>query len=375
MRKYRKTILLILLFMISCTMSQTLTMAAEPFEMHLLDVGQGQSVLIEADGRYMLIDGGGRDSSSFVVSYLRQQGIETLDYVIVSHYDEDHMAGIIGVLSVFEVGTFLTPDYSGEGELYQSLAAAALSNGCMIMHAIAGEEFRVGNAAVIIVGPVGDYSSDNDRSLAVKVHYGNKAFLICGDAEQPSELDMAGSGTDLRADVYVVDHHGSSTSSMDVFLDAISPSYALVSCGADNSYGHPALETMQRLQNHGITMFRTDLQGTIVAATDGTEIWFNTSPCDDWTCGNGILGLGQPVDGDGSETGSDEEGLTRQMPENGEQQADQTYTYVCNTNSKKFHYPHCSSVEQMKEENRLYTDLSREDLIAQGYEPCGNCKP
>lgn len=94
--------------------------AAQPFELHLLDVGQGQSVLIEADGHYMLIDGGGRSSSSFVVSYLKQQGIDHLDLIAVSHYDEDHMSGLIGALSVFPDDELLLPSYEGEGSLYQS---------------------------------------------------------------------------------------------------------------------------------------------------------------------------------------------------------------------------------------------------------------
>ncbi|MBQ8306492.1 MAG: MBL fold metallo-hydrolase [Blautia sp.] len=337
--------------------------AAEPFELHLLDVGQGQSVLIKADGHYMLIDGGGRDASSFVVSYLRQQGVDNLDCMVLSHYDEDHMAGLIGALSVFHTDVFLAPAYAGEGDLYQSLAVAALSNGCVVMHPVAGWQFQVGNANIEIVGPVGEYTSGNDCSLSVRISYGDTAYLICGDAEQQSEIDMVGSGTNLKADVYVVNHHGSSTSSMDAFLDAVSPTYALISCGADNGYGHPSMETLQRFQNHGTAMFRTDKQGTIVAYSDGSDIWFNTDPCDDWTAGNGVISL----EGTGAEAGGE---VTRGMPEE-----EETFQYVCNTNTKKFHYPDCNSVKQMKEENRLYTDLSREDLIAQGYEPCGNCNP
>ena len=311
----------------------------------------------------MLIDGGGRDASSFVVSYLQQQGVDNLDCIIVSHYDEDHMAGLIGVLSVFRSDIFLAPTYAGEGDLYQALAAAALSNGCTIMHAEAGWQFRIGNANVDVVGPVGEYTSDNDSSLSVRITYGDTVYLICGDAEQQSELDMVGSGADLNADVYVVNHHGSSTSSMDAFLDAVAPAYALISCGVDNGYGHPAMETLQRLQNHGITMFRTDNQGTIIAYSDGGDIWFNVDPSDDWTAGNGIMNL----EGTDAEAGEE---VTRGMPEE-----EVTFRYVCNTNTKKFHYPDCKSVNQIKEENRLYTDQSRDDLIAQGYEPCGNCRP
>ena len=336
-----------------------------PFELHLLDVGQGQSVLIEADGHYMLIDGGGRGASSFVVSYLKQQEIEHFDYVVLSHYEEDHMAGLIGVLSVFQADLLLAPGYAGGEELYQSFAAAALSNGCTIMHPKAGWQFQVGNADVEVIGPVREYSSENDSSLSVRITYGSTAYIICGDAEQQSETDMVESGTNLHADVYVVNHHGSSTSSTETYLDAIAPEYALISCGADNVYGHPMQETLQKLQNRGITLYRTDKQGTVIASSDGNEIWFNTDPCEDWSDGNKLLTL------EAADVQTSLQGISRMHTE----ETEPSYRYVCNTNTKKFHYPDCNSVRQMKEEHKLYTDQSREDLMAQGYEPCGNCCP
>lgn len=204
--------------------------AAQPFELHLLDVGQGQCALIEADGHYMLIDGGGRSSSSFVVSYLKQQGIEHFDYVALSHYDEDHMSGLIGALSVFSEypdGQILLPAYAGEGELYQSFAAAAVSNGAVILHPLAGESFFLGGAIVEVVGPIRtDYEGENDRSLVFRITYGDISCLISGDAEQESEWDMANSGMDISADVYVAGHHGSRTSTTEPFLDAVAPAYA-----------------------------------------------------------------------------------------------------------------------------------------------------
>ena len=338
--------------------------AAQPFELHLLDVGQGQSVLIEADGHYMLIDGGGRSSSSFVVSYLKQLGIESFDLIGLSHYDEDHMSGLIGVLSVFPNGQILLPSYKGEGELYQSFATAAVSNGAAILHPQAGDLFSLGNATVEVVGPVWtDYAVDNDRSLAFRITYGAVSCLICGDAEETSEMDMVNSGWDISADIYVVNHHGSRTSTTDSFLDTVAPTYALISCGRDNSYGHPTVEVLQRLQERGIRMYRTDLQGTVVLYSDGSSIWSDQEPCQDWTPGIA-------------------EGQTRTMPvDNGNGQEGDTVEssdeilYVCNTNTKKFHYPSCNSVKQINESNRVNTNLSRDELIAQGYQPCGNCRP
>ena len=335
--------------------------AAEPFEIHMLDVGEGQCVLIEAEGRYMLVDGGGRGTSSFVVSYLKQQGVSSIDYIVQSHYDDDHMGGVIGALSVFPCQALFVPPYASDTELYGSFAKSALSNGCLIVHPEPGTVFELGSAWIEIVGPLHtNYSIENDKSLAIRVVYGNIACLICGDAEKQSELDMVENGENLSAQIYVVDHHGGSTSSMDAFLDAISPQYALISCGSGNGYGHPSMEALQRLQNHDISMYRTDLQGTIIGYSDGDKIWFNQDPSLDWTSGNI------------TETRSTPE-LTDNI--DSEVQEGEDYTYVCNTNTKKFHYPNCNSVPKIKNENRLNTDKTREELIAEGYDPCGNCKP
>ena len=369
MKKSSRTIryifaVVVLLAWISLT--GVIVYAAEPFELHLLDVGQGQCVLIEAEDHYMLIDGGGRSSSSFDVSYLKQQGTDHFDLVAVSHYDEDHMSGVIGALSVFPADEILLPSYAGEGELYQSLSTAAVSNGAVILHPFAGEEFSLGGATVEVVGPVRtDYEWENDRSLAFRITYGDVSCLVCGDAEGTSEWDMINSGQDISANIYVVNHHGSRTSSTEPFLDAVSPSYALISCGKDNSYGHPTAEVLQRLQERGIQMFRTDLQGTVILYSDGYSIWPDQEPCQDWTPGT-------------------YEDQTRQVPvrdgtgESGDAAAgdsSEEIQYVCNTNTMKFHYPSCNSVTQMNESNRMNTSLSRDELIGQGDQPCGNCHP
>ena len=341
--------------------------ADAPFALHVLDVGEGQCVLCACEGKYMLIDGGGRGTSSFVVSYLKQQGIEMLDYIAVSHFEEDHMSGVIGVLAAFDCGALLLPSYEGEGSLYRSLLDKAMSNGCDILHPDAGQSFTLSGADVRMIGPQhDDYAVENDRSLCMKISYADTSFIVCGDAQQASEADMVSSGEDLDADLYVVNHHGSSTSSTDAFLDSISPSYAVISCGDGNRYGHPAMETLQRLLARGIAMFRTDDQGTVIAWSDGQNIWLNTEPSDDWTTGDSIFSF-DPEYADRYAAS-----VTRGMPAVSNNTG---FVYVCNTHTKKFHYPDCSSVGQMKEENRMDSSLSREELIAAGYSPCGNCRP
>ena len=340
--------------------------AAQLLELHLLDVGQGQCVLIEADGHYMLIDGGGRSSSSFVVSYLKQQGIERFDYISLSYYDEDHMSGLVGALSVFPCEQILLPSYAGEGDLYQSFATAAVSNGAVIQHPLAGDTFFLGNATVEVMGPVRtDYEGENDRSLVFRITYGDVSCLVSGDAEQESEWDMVNSRRDFSADIYVAGHHGSRTSTTEPFLDGVSPTYALISCGQNNSYGHPTVEVLQRLQERDIEMYRTDLQGTVILYSDGNSIWSDQDPCQDWTPGS-YDGQTRLVPVEGWFGGNGDETIDDSTEE---------FQYVCNTNTKKFHYPSCDSVNQMNENNRVNTNLSRDELIAQGYQPCGNCRP
>ena len=364
----RVRIVFILFFFLLCLKTKwTVANAAESFELHVLDVGQGQCVFVKMDDRYLLFDGGGRAASSFVISYLKQQKINKLDYVAISHYDEDHMSGIIGVLNVFPCDTLLVPGYVGEGDLYQSLAVAALSNGCTMFHPNVGTSWDVGTGNIQVLCPIrDDYGTDNDMSLGFRIGFGDIHCLICGDAEKSSEIDMVNSEMDLSGDLYIVDHHGSSTSSMDSFLDAMNPSYAIISCGKDNEYGHPSIETMLRLQNHKISVFRTDEQGTIIAYSDGNDIWFNVAASEYSTPGNYFL-----ID----ENGQDE--TTKQIQNRTVEvrEKEDDHQYVCNTNTKKFHNPDCNSVNQIKEENKLVTDLDRDELIAQGYEPCGSCKP
>ena len=359
----------IMLFGFSCQAVN----AAEPFELHLLNVGQGQAALIEADGLFMMIDGGGKDTSSYVVSYLNQQGIERLEYMVVSHYDEDHLCGLIGVLSVFPCSNLLLPTYTGSTEVFNSFSAAAISNGCTVFHTTAGNTFSLGNMTAEVIGPINvENSNENNLSLCIKLTYGDRSFLVGGDAESPEEYDLTYSGYDLHSDVYVVNHHGSDTSTSKEFYEAVDPSYALISCGKDNPYGHPGTGTLARIRESGAGLYRTDLQGEIIAYSDGSALWFNKETCDDWSSG---LGKDDSQIMPFELTG--DEPTENTIPERSFPMKDDVKTgnYVCNMNTRKFHFPDCSSVYQMKEENRYYTDQSRDELIAEGFEPCGNCNP
>lgn len=338
-----------------------------PFSATMLNVGQGLSVLIQSDGHNMLYDGGNRAHSSYVVAYLQQHGIDSLDYMVASHYDEDHIAGLVGVLNTTPVSTILCPDYQADSKIYESFASGEETSGAQIEHPEAGEEYLLGDAKIEVLQDDPSLEEANNKSIAVKVSYGTFSMLLTGDAEQEAEEEMIRSGQDLHADLYVAGHHGSSSSSSQDFLTAVDPSYVWISCGADNSYGHPHKETMEKLEKDGIQIFRTDRQGEVSVYADGNSYWFSMDPSNDWKSGNEEMGA------EGKEsTSAAAETITNGSEENGQESAD---TYILNTHTLKFHRTDCEAVEKMSERNREVSHLSREELIGQGYSPCGACKP
>lgn len=335
-------------------------------EVHMLDVQQGLAVFLRQGEHCMLYDGGGRDSSSFVVAYLKRQGVTHLDYIVASHYDEDHISGLIGAMHVFDCDRILDADYMSDTGIYESFVRAVKTSSAEEIHPALGSEYSFGDASFQVVGPE-SYSAwtENDRSVAIRMVYGNNSILLCGDAQEEEESAMADSDLDLASDIYVVNHHGGATSSTNYFLNRVHPQYALLSCGKDNTYGHPREDVLERLSAHQVKLYRTDKQGTVVAVCDGSTVTWSSAPTNDWTPGKTeyltITAMGEVS---GASAGS------RSMPA-----ADAGISYVLNTRSMKFHYPNCSSVKKMKAKNRQDTTASREEVVAQGYSPCGNCKP
>lgn len=174
-----------------------------------LDVGQGNAVLVEQSGAYMLIDGGNRDYSSFVVSYLKEQGVEELAYVIASHYDADHLNGVVGALHAFSCGQVLAPDYVTDTRVYESFERVIKEQDIALAYPAVGDTYTLGDASFTVVCPeVYDPKEDNDNSVGIRLVYGNTSFLICGDAGKAEEQAMLDSGVTLDSDVYLASHHG-----------------------------------------------------------------------------------------------------------------------------------------------------------------------
>ena len=325
-------------------------------EVHYIDVGQGDSILIVQGDHSMLIDAGDNSSGTKVQSYLQANNIDTLDYCVGTHPDSDHIGGLDVILYKFDCKAVWMPDCSKDTNTYRDVISAINSKNYKITNPVPGDTYPLGDARITILAPVKDYGEDaNNNSIAMKIEYGENSFLFTGDCEEEAEADMLASGMDVSAQVMKAGHHGSNTSNTEEFLEAVAPEYFVISCGEGNDYGHPRAEVLNRLRAMGISVFRTDEQGTIVAVSDGEEITFNTTPSDSWQAG-------EPK---GSAKEKDDE----------KQNTSGTDTYVLNTNTMKIHRMSCSSVSQIQDENKQVTNQSVEELEAMGYEPCKRCNP
>ena len=260
--------------------------AAGELEVHFLDVGQGDATLIACDGHYMLIDAGNNDKGTLVQSYLEQQGVETLDYVIGTHPDADHIGGLDVILYKFDCGTVILPEVENDTRTYEDVIRVLEEKDYPVTDPVVGDTYTLGGASFTIIAPNGDYGDDlNDWSVGILLQNGENRFLFTGDAGEQAEQDILANGIDISADVYKASHHGSNTASSEAFIQAVSPEYAVISVGEGNQYGHPHAEVLNRFREAGIEVFRTDEQGTIVAASDGTDITWNTASSGSWQAG------------------------------------------------------------------------------------------
>lgn len=260
-------------------------------EVHVLNVGQGLSVFLDCGDETLLYDGGDRSTSSFVVSYLQKQGIDRLDYVVVSHYDADHLAGVIGALNVFEVGTLIAPDYQTDTKLFSSFQQTVQDKELSVTSPVPGDAYSFGTGEFQILAPLGpSYENENDYSIVLRVCLGESSLLLTGDATENSEAEMLEHGAELQSDVLVVGHHGSAGSTSPEFLEAVAPSYAVISCGRDNGYGHPAERVMELLEEMKIPIYRTDLQETVIFTMTVQGVLFEKDPCGDYSSGQELYG-------------------------------------------------------------------------------------
>lgn len=246
-------------------------------KVHYIDVGQGDCELVECDGRYMLIDAGENGFETNVINYLKSHKIEVLDYVVASHQHSDHIGGMSEVIDGFEVKNIIMPRLTKAqiptNSTYSDFTKAIKASGAKVIEARVGATYELGSGEFEILGPVTNDAEDiNNMSVMMRFDFGENSFLFTGDAEIEEENEILETDASLDCDVLKVGHHGSSTSSGKKFLDAVTPEICVISCGEDNSYGHPHKEITKRLPKYTDEIYRTDVCGSIVISSDGKEL-------------------------------------------------------------------------------------------------------
>ena len=233
---------------------------------HFIDVGQGDSLLAESDGHFLLVDAGENDQGDTVIAYLREAGVTSLDYVIGTHPHSDHIGGLDDVIRAFDVKAVILPPVAHTTKTFEDVLDAVQDKHLTPTQPQPRDPDALGDAVFTILAPQADYGDDlNNWSVGIRLACAEGALVACGDAEAQAEEDIAASGLPLSADVLKVGHHGSSTSTSNAFLQAVSPAWAVISCGEGNSYGHPHEETLKKLEDAGVSVLRTDLLGDITA--------------------------------------------------------------------------------------------------------------
>ncbi len=306
---------------------------------HFLDVGQGDAALLLCDGEAMLIDGGNVEDSSLVAAYLKAHEVTSLSYIVCTHAHEDHVGGLSGALHAAAVGTALSPVREYDSKAFRDFVKYTKAQGKALTIPSPGDRFSLGSAQVEVLAPLRDYEETNNTSLVLKVTHGAVSFLFMGDAERLSEGALLEAGLDLGATVLKVGHHGSESSTSYPFLRAVMPKYGVLSVGEGNSYGHPHQEVLSRLRDADVTVYRTDLQGHIIAVSDGKQVTFTTQ--------RAAKGPTNPTEG-------------------------KVACYIGNLRSLKVHLPTRPSLPA--EQNQVIF-ASLDEALAKGYSPCSVCLP
>lgn len=313
-------------------------------EVHFIDVGEADAILVICQGHAMMIDGGDREDSQLIYAYLKERGITELDYIFATHSDSDHVGGLAAALRFLKVGSVYCSSDEADSRAFRSFRYYTEAQGLSIKKPEAGERFSLGDAELTVLGPTREAEEQNNNSIVIRLVYGETSFLFTGDMEFEEEADLLASGAELKSTLLKVAHHGSAYSTGEELLSKVKPKYAVISVG-DNDYGHPAKTLLKRLEGVGAKVLRTDILGHIVFMSDGKDLTY---------------------------TANRESSSARTLSEYDSYASE---GYVLNKRSMVFHYPWCESVEKMSDANREYFDGSREELVEMGCSPCGICGP
>ncbi len=256
------------------------------------DVGQGDSTLFIYEGKTILIDAGEVDMGDRVVSDLRSRNVTRIDLLVATHPHSDHIGGMQKVLAAFPVGKVLDTGLPHPSPIYEHFLETIEQEHIPYQVAQQGQTVNVDPALrVLVLSPPEERSGEdlNTDSIVLRISYGTVDFLMTGDLDNAGEDALLRTGYPLDAEILKVGHHGSSSSTSPAFLDRVHPETAIISVGKDNPYGHPHRETMDLLERSGVTVYRMDLNGTILVRTDGMSYSVKTQ-----TNMSGITGVTTP---------------------------------------------------------------------------------
>ncbi|HAT4161237.1 TPA: MBL fold metallo-hydrolase [Clostridium perfringens] len=243
-----------------------------------MDVGQGDAAYIKVNGNDILIDAGPRSNSKELLEQLKAKNIDDFELVIATHPHEDHIGGMVDVFKEYEVKSFYSPKITHTTKTYENLVKAVKDEGLKTKELKGGMVIDLGEGAKfeVFTPQKSEYEELNDYSPIMKLSFGDTSYLFTGDAEKLAEEEaLAKYKTSLDSDVIKFGHHGSSSSSSNAFIEAVSPKYGIISCAKDNKYGHPHRETLDIIKKYNIKTFRTDTDGEIILTSDGKSINFN----------------------------------------------------------------------------------------------------
>lgn len=246
--------------------------AEDSMLVHFIDVGEGDSTLIQLpDGKNMLIDAGDIDKGETVTEYIKNTGIEKIDFIIGTHPHSDHIGGLETVINNFETENIYMPKVLHDTVTFENLLSCIKRKGYKVKSPMAGDIlYSEGDVKIEVLSPMEEsYKNLNNYSMVVKIRHGEKVFLFTGDAEN---IILNRLSIDEKVDVLKIPHHGSETSGSEMFYMKVMPKFGVISVGDNNSYGHPHKEVMERIKRFNIECFRTDTDGTIVFESDGKNI-------------------------------------------------------------------------------------------------------
>jgi beta-lactamase superfamily II metal-dependent hydrolase len=351
-----------LLAVLLVAVSAATVSASENLTVHFLDVGQGDSELIQFNGKNILIDAGDQGAGPIVKSYLRIHGVSSLDLVVATHPHSDHIGGLLTVLNDFQVGQVLDSGQVHTTPTFEDFLNLIDKKNIPYNVAERGQTIDLDPSLRIeVLSPTSTpFDNLNENSIVLKVTYNKVSFLLMGDAGFEAENSLLASGYDLKSDILKVGHHGSSSSSSSAFLSRVKPTSSIIEVGAANAYGHPTQKTLSALQSTGSKVYRTDTNGNIVVTTDeqtysvstGKQSWSTAGTAPKSTASS----VAWPVSPVAAVSTTSQE------------------AFVGSVKSNKYHYPSCQWAEKIKPSNEIWFTGSA-DARAHGYVPCGVCHP